>query len=733
MVWGVQALRVALPLPLEPMSYLPPHTPQGEALGRRVVVPWRGELRVGVVVGLEEGAHKGFALRHAVAYLEPYPWLRPEDIAFLEQAAQELFAPLGTVLGDLMPFLEPSLKHRLRLLPGTATTVLPAGLESLAEGWQEGRGYDPKLLDYLREGGVLEEVVEEQRPLRQVLVPLKPPDGKLSTKGRLALETLHALGQAQSMAALAQQAGVSAGVVKTLVDRGYAAFQELPLEPAHPKGEPPQALEPLPLPPEAQRISGGSWPLRLRALSTLVGQGPTLVLFPEVAQLKRCLPYFPQALPFHGELSPELRRQLFHQIAAEGLGSFGAVFSTYQGLLLPFSPRRIVVVEEGSDAYKLSGGSRAFVPYLAELRAKLAGIPYTTVSLVSSLESEWELRQGHELPLQPPRLHLLDMRRERGWPLSGAAVNLLRQVAEKRRQAVVLVARRGYSALLRCKHCDWKAMCPNCALPLRLHRAGRTGRLLCHQCGHEQKAPPLCPRCGSEVFEPRGPGVEWLLEALQAALPSLPRYRYTAEEKDRLEPLLAGEPGVLVGTTAILRAPTLPELALVLLPYADGFLVDSDFRASERYHRLLWQLTELHPRRRPLLALQSFEPAHPAHLSLQRADPEGFLRNELLLRRALDYPPLQRMIKLELSHTKEPVAREAAMDLAEFLRGRTQPGELLGPAPAPVPKVRGQYVFHLLLKGSTQRLRELMQGLPPARARLRIDPDPHSFVGLLED
>lgn len=730
MVWGVQVLRVALPLPLEPMSYLPPHTPGGEALGQRVVVPWRGELRVGVVVGLEDSAHKGFALRHAVAYLEPYPWLRPQDIHFLEQAAQELFAPLGTVLGDLLPFLESPLRHRLRLLPGAATSVLPSGLESLAEGWQEGRGFDPKLLDYLREGGVLEEVVEEQRPSRQILVPLKTPDGTLSAKGRLALETLHALGQAESMAALAQQAGVSAGVVRTLVDKGYAAFQELPLELPSVEG---RALEPLPLPPEAQRISGGRWLLRLRALSALVGQGPTLVLFPEVAQLKRCLPHFPQALPFHGELSPELRRQIFHQIAAEGLGAFKAVFSTYQGLLLPFSPRRIVVVEEGNDAYKLSAGSRAFIPYLAELRARLAGIPYTTVSLVSSLESEWELRQGHELPLQPPRLHLLDMRQERGWPISGAAVNLLQQVAEKKRQAVVLVARRGYSALLRCKHCDWKAMCPNCALPLRLHRAGRAGRLLCHQCGHEEKAPPLCPQCGSEVFEPRGPGVEWLLEALQAAVPSLPRYRYTAEEKDKLEPLLAGEPGLLVGTTAILRAPTLPELALVLLPYADGFLMDSDFRASERYHRLLWQLTELHPRRRPLLALQTFEPTHPAHLSLQQADPEGFLRNELLLRRALDYPPLRRMIKLELSHAKEPVARDAAMELAEFLRGRTQPGELLGPAPAPVPKVRGQYVFHLLLKGSTPRLRELMQGLPPARARLRIDPDPHSFVGLLED
>ncbi|MER3483915.1 MAG: primosomal protein N', partial [Meiothermus sp.] len=76
--------------------------------------------------------------------------------------------------------------------------------------------------------------------------------------------------------------------------------------------------------------------------------------------------------------------------------------------------------------------------------------------------------------------------------------------------------------------------------------------------------------------------------------------RYTAQAKDDLSKLLSGEPGVLVGTTAILRGPTLPELALVVLPYADGFVLESDFRASERYHRLLWSLADLHPRRKPL-------------------------------------------------------------------------------------------------------------------------------------
>lgn len=722
-------LKVALPLPIEPMSYLPPHGDGRQALGVRVVVPWRGELRVGVVVGVEPDPHKGFSLREATAYLDQEPWLRREEIEFLQGAARDSFCSVGILLGDLIPFVEPQLLHRVRLLPTAAPSVLPKGLEALAEGWQEGRGFDPKLLDYLREAAVLEEEVSEHRTLRQKLVPLKPADENISAKARAALQTLEELGQAESMAALARAAGVGVGVVKGLTDKGYIGFVEYEPRPEPLQGQP---LDPLDLPEVPTRLDGGRLLERLKALTAMAQRESLLVLLPEVALLKRFLLHFPQALALHGELSQEERRKIWKTLNQPSAKRPGLVLATYQGLLLPFTPQRIVVVEESSEAYKLSSGSRAFIPHLAQLRARQLGIGLTYLSAVSSAEV-WD-REGRTLASPQPRLHLLDMRQERGWPISGAALALLQQVGAKGRQAIVLSGRRGYSAVLRCKNCDWKAMCPNCALPLRYHRMGRAGLLQCHQCGHEQKAPLLCPKCQSDVFDPKGPGVEWLYEALGQHLPDLPRLRYTSEAKDDLSGLLAGKPGVLVGTTAILRGPVLPELALVLLPYADGFILESDFRASERYHRLLWQLTDLHPRRRPLLVLQTFEPNHAAHKSLEVGDPEGFLEFELALRKALGYPPATRMVKLEVSHAKEPQARDAAEKLAEGLRPRVQPGELLGPAPAPVAKVRGQYVFHLLLKSSDQRLQELLGHLPPSKgARLRLDPDPQSFVGLLED
>lgn len=728
-------LKVALPLPLDPMSYRPPHRDGREALGRRVVVPWRGELRVGIVTAVEPDSKQAFALREAVAYLDEYPWLRPEELGFLHAAARDHFCPLGTLLDDLLPFLEPPLAHRVRLVSGASPGVLPAGMGDLLE-WQEARGYDPRLLDALREAGVLEEEVREDRPGRKFLIPLREPDPSLSAKAQAALHALLELGESPSMAELARQAGVGPGVIKTLLDKGYAGWEERALEPPpRPLGSP---LEPLTLPEIPARLNGGRFHDRLRLLAGIIAEGPTLVLFPEVALLKRWLEYFPQAQPFHGELSADLRRQEFPKFRGGGV-----VFATYQGLLLPFTPRRMVVVEEASEAYKLSAGSRAHCVRLAEGRAELLGVPLTYCSQVPSVETLE--RPGLAFPPPKPRVYLLNLNEERGYPLSGAAVGLLRQVEEKKRQAVVLAHRRGYSAVLRCHHCDWKAMCSNCAVPMRYHKSARAvprslhtraGALICHQCGLEQMAPQLCPQCQSEVFDFQGPGVEWVQDELRKHLPGLPLFRYSAEFKDDLSPLLSGQPGVLVGTTAVLRAPVLPELALVLLPYADGFIFESDFRAAERYHRLLWQLTELHPRRRPLIALQTFEPAHPAHEALQAGDPEAFPRSELALRQALGYPPAKRMLKLEVSHVKEPVARDAANQLALALAPRLEPGEMLGagPVPAPIPRVRNQFVFHLLLRGTTERLRELIRDLPHIRgARVRLDPDPQSFVGLLED
>ena len=347
----MHVLRVALPLPLEAMSYLPPHGAETEeAVGRRVVVPWRNELRVGLVIGAEEEAGHTFHLRSAVAYLDKSSWVTPAGVEFLLAATAEVFAPVGILLSDLIPFLEPELVHRVRLLPGAQKSVVPKGLSSL-DDWQEAAGLDPKALDQLREAGVLEEEVNEKKSLRKALVPVKAPDQELSPKARAGLEALYSLGEAASMAELARYAEVGTAVIKRLVEKGYIGLEERALEAPRPTG---QAIEPIFLPEPPPRINGGRLQERLRLLAGLVQNKAALVLFPEVSLLNSYLKSFPGAEPFHGEMPPELRRQQFskhHQL----------VFATYQGLMLPFAPERIVIVEDAADAYKLAAGSRARV------------------------------------------------------------------------------------------------------------------------------------------------------------------------------------------------------------------------------------------------------------------------------------------------------------------------------------------------------------------------------------
>ncbi|HGY10536.1 MAG TPA: primosomal protein N', partial [Oceanithermus profundus] len=724
-------LSVLLPLPLGPLSYLAPEgAPHPPRPGLRVAVPFRKGVRVGVVMDVEDAAEGDFALRHAIGYLDAEPFLDEAGLAFLHRAAELYFAPPGQLLADLVPFLEPPLHHEVRLVDGAARPGLP----QLAL-WRDASELDPALLDELREGGVLEERVRARKPTRKTLVPLREPTEKLTPKQRAALETLRALGEAESQTALAAAAGVGPGVVRALVEKGYAGWREVELElTAPPPAGPP--VSPLPVPEPPPRINGGRWSERLQLAAGLAREGETLVLFPERYALERAYDRWPPpALPFHGGQSPDLRRALWREAAPVVLGS-------YQALLMPRRWQRIVVMDEGSDSYKLASGSRAHAVRLAELRAEMLGASLHYVSLTPAVE----VVEKPGLLVRPPRTRVLpvDLRRERGWPLSGRAVELLAQVPEKGRQALVLVARRGYSGRLFCKSCDWQPICPNCDLPLRFHKPGRRGRLVCHQCGHSEPAPEVCPVCGGEVFGYAGPGVQWVAEEIRRRLPELPVYQYSAERKDDLAPLQRGEPGAVVGTTALLRTPAPPELALILLPYAEGFLPASDFRAPERYHRLLWQLADLHPTRSPLIALQTFEPDHPAVEALIEGDVTSVPETELVLRRMLGYPPAVRMVVLEFSHRQEATARAAAMETAEFLKkriglasGATEPtglteppAPLLGPAPAPVPRVRGRYVFHLILRSpNPAQLAAWLRDLPaPKGARLRLDPDPVGFV-----
>ncbi len=718
----MKAILVALPLRVGPLSYLPPHG-QGVRLGHRVAVPFRKGVRVGLVVGEAPSDH-GHALRPAIGYLDDAPFLDAEGVRRLHRAAAFLLAPLGQVVADFLPFLEAPLLHRVRLLPGARPEGLPANWRRRLAGWTPAEEVPGELLEALRLGEVLEEAVTEAVPTRRVLVPRRRPDRGLGPRARAALTTLWALGEAPSQAELARKAGVGTGAVRALIQKGYAGLEERPALPPEPPFTP-DPVEPVALPVVPSRIHGGRFAERMALLAGLMQKGRVLALFPEAALLARARPLFPQAIAFSGEVPATLRRRLWRDRKRSVLG-------TAQALFFPGPFDRVVVVEEASGAHKLRAGSHAFLPALVEA-LDLKPVYLGAAPSVHALRHAGKDR-GQPVLLKPPRVRgiALDKTRERR-ALAGRTLALTGQALARGHQVLVLAARKGYAARLHCKSCGFEPACPNCALPLRYYKRGTGGELVCHQCGHREPAPPVCPACGSEWLLARGPGLDWLADRLARRFPDYPVGRMSADLEAGTAFAAENRPGILVATTRVVRARPLEKLALVVLPWVEGFLPEADFTAPERFFQLLWQLADLAPGRSPFFVLEAYNPDHPAIRSFLAADPLAFPEAEAALREAVGYPPYTRMVKIELSHRDAAVVREAAGRLGAALAERARPEEVLGPAPAPIPRIRGRHLWHLILRGQTPRIAELLRALPdPAPARMRIDPDPIGFTGLLE-
>jgi primosomal protein N' (replication factor Y) len=629
------------------------------------------------------------------------------------------------------------------------------GLERDAD-WLEASTISLEHLDWLRAQGLVEEQVVRVRPTVRVLAPVAQVDegliGARRANQRAALERLWQLEGADSAAALARDADVPESAVRALVAKGYVAYREVEAPPPGLPRPSPDAPLPAPAPVDAVPpagdggILGGLRRQRLAALlprlrNDLDDGRSVLVLAPEQARLNEAAEAL-ASLPLFllsGELDDEQRLRLFEELPSSGPV---VVLGTYLALLAPL-PRlgRVVVTEAASGSYKLQAGARLFVPDAAALLAEASGAALTLSDVVAGPDTLVRLPEGarRTLPLPRLRLHAADMGGSGNWPLHPDLLRLLKQVRERGRQAVLIAPRRGFSAALGCEACGWTAQCPNCDLSLRYHR--QDGRLRCHQCGHEQAPPSACPSCGGTALAPlRGAGTQWVAERLVGMLDGFPVLRFDRDRRDDPEPLLRGEPGVVVGTTAVLRLPPLPALSLVALTLFDTHLALADFRAEEEALRMLLELGELSRQRRPLVLVQTYQPEHPV-LTALAADPpdaavEALVGRLLERRRRFAYPPFGALAKLQLAARDRSAASEAASALAEELRRRgAKEDEVLGPAPAPVARLKGRYAYQVLLRlPAGDRMEQILAGLPPrmGRARLRVDVDPRDVGELLE-
>ena len=627
--------------------------------------------------------------------------------------------------------------------------------QNRAWNWLKEHGPVDSLSDWARRGGVGSGVVMAvlQRGWAEaVQVDAAPPP---------AWEVLRAAGQFETQSAWAQAAGVAPSQVASLLARRWAESVEIQ---APPPALPPATPAPRPLPDDLPeeliwRLHGGRDAERFALLAARMrrrlelGRG-VLVLAPDAATLRRTWDALSgvaaqagtRAVMFSAALSEVQREHTWHLIQS---GEARLVIGSGLALAAPLDdPALIVVLEEASDGYKWPSGSGVFVPDLAARLATALQTPIAYVGAVPAVESV--PLPGLVLAAPRNRVHIVDYANPAqqpemgplsavqlrqggaGYPISHDLSKVLRQVAERGRQAVLLAPRRGYSALIRCPNCEHTPQCRNCDIPLRLHQ--QTRLLLCHQCGYSQGIPERCDVCGEMMWSAKGPGTEWIAAEVRGLLPGFPVYRYDRDQQDDLSAMMDGAGGVVVGTQALLSQNAPPNLALIGITLADTWLNLSDFRASERYHRLLRQLISWHPARAPLLLVQTFQAEHPALRSLVDGhDALAFPQAEYELRRALKYPPHATLAQILVTAREQARASAGADEVAQALfAAGAAPQEVLGPAASPVTRLKGLYPYHLMLRTRDEaRLGKLLEALNRSfKARVRVDVTPRGGLGV---
>jgi primosomal protein N' (replication factor Y) len=309
---------------------------------------------------------------------------------------------------------------------------------------------------------------------------------------------------------------------------------------------------------------------------------------------------------------------------------------------------------------------------------------------------------------------------------------------EKGEQTILFLNRRGFSTSMICEACGHVCQCHDCSVSLTYHRAAE--RLVCHICGHNQRAPKSCPKCTDPKIRHAGTGTQKVEEALQRIFPKARIARMDADSMTRKEAyretlgaFKEGRIDILVGTQMIAKGLHFPNVTLVGIVNADLGLHIPDFRAGERTFQLLTQVAGRAGRgeMEGEVFVQTFTPFSPSIQFARHHDFEGFMDQEMEFRRSFGYPPFGRMAMITLRGTMLERVEFSAITLSRKLKAAAEEGIIVGEGvPAPLEKAKTYYRFQVSLRGASSmklaRLaRSVLDALPmPEDVFVAVDVDP---------
>ncbi len=507
--------------------------------------------------------------------------------------------------------------------------------------------------------------------------------------------------------------------------------------------------------------ASGKTEVYLRAIEHCLKQGRSaLLLVPEIALTSQLVQAVRErfgelAAVLHSALSNGQRFDEWQRVAE---GEAPVVVGARSAVFAPLKHMGLIILDEEHEAtYKQQDHSpRYHARDVALFRAKQAGAVLLLGSATPSIESYYHAEQAEQLLCLPsrvsgnamPEVHIVDMReasRVKNSIFSSALANAITDTLRWREQVILLINRRAWAMFVMCRKCGTAIKCNQCAVSLAYHKAD--GLLRCHHCDYSIPLPDKCPTCQAPNPLPFGLGTERVEEEVQRLFPDARILRMDRDTTQRqgshhelLAQFRAHEADILIGTQMVAKGLDFPNVTLVGVVMADSGLNLPDFRASERTFQLLTQVAGRAGRsQRPgLVFVQSFNPEHEAVVCASQHDYLGFYQHEIPLRRQLGYPPFSRLANLVVNSEVEADAKvgaaELVLRLAEMVQFRNTKALLMGPAPAPLSRVRGVYRYHCLVKvQQPSELPALLEAaLPritlPEGCQLSIDIDPTSTL-----
>jgi primosomal protein N' (replication factor Y) len=700
----------------KPLDYLVP-----EALaaavepGKRVRVPLgrSNRERLAYCVAVRAGDLPQQPLKHVAGVEDDAPLLSPRMLELTQWMSEKWLARRGEVLEAVLPAGVRATRRRRTVPLLVATGTKPARKPTPAQAQVLAAAAAPATAeDLARRTGASRAVIA--RLVKTGLLAVAGDAEEAApkeTRARISHERPAELSPAQTTALEAILAPMRAGRHETIVLFGVTG--------------------------------SGKTEVYLQAVEETVAAGKqAIVLVPEISltpqTCDRFRARFGAVAVLHSHLTPAERHAQWREIAR---GRVGVVVGARSAIFAP-TPRLglVVIDEEHESSFKQATAPRYHARDVAEWIARDAGVPLVLGSATPSLETFSRCLAGDwtmcRLPDRVGGSHLppvitVDLRdpssRRRG-SVSPRLAAGMKWALDAGGQVMLLLNRRGFATHVQCRSCGHTVRCPQCDLALTVHRPGNRG--ICHGCGLVTKLARDCSACGAPHPAQRGTGTQRLEDEVRGLFPGVrvarmdtDTMRTRGSHERTLDAFRAREIDILVGTQMIAKGLDFPDVMLVGVVNADAALHLADFRAAERTCQLVMQVAGRSGRgqRGGRVVVQTSTPDHPAIMSAAKHDYEAFVRSELPLREALLYPPFGHIVRFVVRSLDEQAASNWAAHIADRLRheadalgaagGAAEPTiRVLGPAPAPIARLRDRFRYHVQAMGRDEAaLRDLVR------------------------